>query len=122
MAKFHGKDGSAKIDSTDFDNLIEWQIVTYVETRRVTALGATNGNNTYKTGFYDWQATLRCYLSTNGTEIDEGTTGELEIDTGGFAPVFTGDVICTGIQPSGQVKGMATVIYTFLGNGTLVES
>ena len=120
--KFHGKNGSAELGSTDFDNLIEWQIVTSVETRRITPLGSVNGNNRYQTGMYDWDLSLRCYLSTNGVEVFAGDTGTMKLDTGDFAPIFTGEVICTGMRPSAQVNGMATITYTFLGNGDLVET
>lgn len=121
MSRFHGKDGQAKFGSDNAYYLADWMIETVVQVLPITPFDVVNGNNEYTTSFYDWRAELRCYLSDNGQNIADGTKDTLEIDTGRFKPKYRGNAICVATRKAASVNGYATVIYTFLGSGTLEE-
>tara|TARA_Y100000310_G_scaffold325739_1_gene389686 strand:+ start:37 stop:489 length:453 start_codon:yes stop_codon:yes gene_type:complete len=123
-----GGTGNSKINLTYGQS---WTASITHDVAEITSMGynAAGYWRTYFSGYQDVTASVECLLPTGGTDIvlggDDGMcddTCQLELffKYDGTTPLYRalyGDAICTGVSISNDKDSIATVSYTFQGNG-----
>jgi len=137
MAAFHGKEGTVWWDAADAVNLIQvsnitnWNCEVSADVAEKTTMQDTW--KTYDVGFKDWTATVECYMETDGTEIDYSSAEPTPMGSAGvYLELYTeydvanttyrclwGLATCTGISHGVNADGIATITYTFQGQGAI---
>ena len=120
-APFHGKGGTASFGATTITFITDWSIDMTIDVAESTSMNQGDDYKTYLGGFPDWTATVTSRLDDAGFDCTINQAASLII-TAKSGDTFTGNAICTGINPSADKDDVAALTYTFQGNGALTPS